>query len=277
MAPVFALYGTWIAARHGAALIPAFVRAAAAPSLGIAAYFAVRLALDVPLFPEGGRYAPAGWTVILRNAAVVVAGVAPWAAAAWLGTSRGTRRGAAMDSGVMIASAVTAVLPSLMLSWQSPNFWYAATPVAALGVTSALRHAARPGRARAAVAGLALASLVACVAVSWRTGAYRWGPYSESSVAQWRSLPRQGGRVIWFDLDSRESYGGLARTIGPGDRLAHALRLASGDPAIEAIACISVLVGPSCESRAGDELYLHSRGRVTRVFDPPAGTWYVMP
>lgn len=276
MAPVLAAYGVWLASRHNGSAITAIARAVAAPCVGIVAYFAVRSALDVPLLPEGGRYGAGTTSTILRNAAIVVAGVVPWGLAAWLGAALGARRDASLRLAAMTATAVAAVLPSLLLPWQSPNFWYAAAPVVALGVTDMLRTAARPGRASIAIAALAAASLTACVAVTWRTGAYRWGTYAESSVAQWAALPRHGKRVVWFDRDSLEHYGGLARTVGPGQRLAHALRLASGDPSVEAVACISVLVGPACATGPGDEMYLHAHGRLTPITAPPPGSWYVM-
>lgn len=277
VAAVFAAYGMWLAPRTRPGSIRAVMQGAAAPCLGIAAYFAVRVALDVPLFPPDGRYAPASPGVIFRNAALIAAGVIPWGAAAWLGAARGTRGQACTGVSVMVGVAIAAVLPSLMLPWQSPNFWYAGAPAVALGITGLLRHAPRPGRAGIAIAGLAIATLAACIAVTWRTGAHQWGRYSESAIADWTSRPREGGRVVWYDLDTRAEYGGLARTIGPGQRLSHALRLASGDASLEAVACISVLVGPPCDAQTGDEMYLHSRGRLTPVAVPPPGAWFVMP
>jgi hypothetical protein len=274
---VFVAYGLWLASRDRALSKPVILGSLAAPVAGIAAYFLTRLLLDIPLFPPRGRYTTGGISPVLVNAAMVIANVLAWALAAWFATTKGARREPAREVAVMAAAAVAAVLPSLMLPWRSPNFLYPAAPIVALGFAHLIARAARPRRASAAAI-LAIALMLAgTIAMAWRAGAYKWGPYTESSIAQWTTFPRHGGRVVWFDLDSRAGYGGLARTVGPGDRLAYALRLVSGDPSIEAGAFVSVLVGPPYTPQAGDELYVHTQGHLQRVAAPPSGPWYQMP
>jgi hypothetical protein len=178
---------------------------------------------------------------------------------------------------MIAAASAAAVLPSLLLSWRSPNFWYAATPAAALGAAGIIRGAVNPRRAFAATAALIVVVLIGCVAAGWKVQAYRWGPYAQSSIEQWRTSSYRGGRVVWFDRDTLAPYGGLARTIGPGDRLSRALRLATGNPSIDAVVCVSVRVAPLYDPRPDDEIFLHSAGRLEALAAPPPGSWYCLP
>ncbi|MBA3949783.1 MAG: hypothetical protein H0X44_07550 [Acidobacteria bacterium] len=276
--PALAAYGLWLASRGRQIARLEMLRAIGAPALGVAAYFLLRFALDIGLFPSHGRYSAGGRGFSITNLVVVLAGVAPWAATALMGSIKNaTQSGRAVELVAMGAAAVAMALPSLLLPWTSPNFWYATVPVVGLGTAALLLRATRPARAFSALSLLMAVVLVACTGAAWRAGAHHWGPYSKASVTHWRTFPRQGGRVVWFDRDNGASYGGLYRTIGPGDRLAHALRVATGDPSIEAVACIDLLVGPPCTVREGDEIYMHSRGRLERLLTPPPGKWYVLP
>lgn len=278
--PALTAYGLWLTARDRRLEHVAIVRAVGAPAVGVATYFLLRVMFDIQLFPAGGRYVAGASGFSIANLAIVFAGVIPWAAAALAGSVEGGRNGwrGTLVEIIALGTAVTAVvLPSLILPWTSPNFWYAAVPVAGLGTAALFSRAARPGHASAAVTLLIVLMLGVCAAVAWRAGAHHWGPYAESSITQWTTFPRNGGRIVWFDRDNRAPYGGLYRTIGPGDRLAHALRVASGDHTIRAVACVDLLVGPPCTIGQGDEIYIHSRGRLERVSAPPPGIWFVLP
>lgn len=276
--PALAAYGLWLASRRGPISRTRMLRAIGAPAAGVAAYFILRFALDIDLFPTRGRYSAGGRGFSLANLAIVLLSMAPWAVAVLAGSSRWRAWQAyGLDLAMMSAAAVAMALPSLLLTWTSPNFWYATVPVVGLGTAEMLRRATRPARACTALALLMIAMLLVCTAAAWRAGAHHWGAYSKAAITHWMTFPRQGGRVVWFDRDNGQSYGGLYRTIGPGERLADALRVATGDFAIEAQACIDLLVGPPCDVREGDELYLHSRGRLERIAAPPPGKWYVLP
>jgi hypothetical protein len=275
--PVLALYGMWLAARERSVSPTTLAKAVAGPAAGLALYFLLRLVIDVPLVPERSRYSLGGIRPLFLNAAVVVMNVLPWAAAAALARIANRRRGVLPELLMMMAAALALTFPSLLLSWSSPNFWYAAVPAVALGGVGLLRRSDRLPTGLSALAALTLVVFIGVTAAGWISGAHRWGPYAESSLRHWTTFPREGGRIIWFDADSRARYGGLARTIGPGARLTYALRLTSGDPSIKALACISILVGPPCIARPGDELYVHEGGRLERVDVPPPGAWYVMP
>lgn len=278
--PGFAAYALWLASRHRPVTRIELLRVIGAPAVGVAAYFLLRIALDIQLFPARGRYTAGGSGFSIVNLAIIIVSVAPWAAAALLGSVQGGNKGwrkALVELAAFGAAVAAVVLPSLILPWTSPNFWYAAVPVAGLGTAALFRHAALPRRASAALAILIALMLIGCAATAWRAGAHHWGPYAESSLTQWRTFPRNGGRIVWFDRDNMQPYGGLYRTIGPGERLARALRVASGDPTIEAVACIDLLVGPPCTINEGDEIYMHSRGRLERVSAPPPGQWFILP
>ena len=278
-APALALYGVWLASRVRHVRVPEMVRAMAVPEAGIVLYLAARIAFDVPLIPARSRYALGGSWPFVRNALIVVANVLPWAAAAFLASgrhSRHERRHAIVAIVILAGAAVAAVFPSLLLTWTSPNFWYAAAPVAALGTAGLIYHAPRPDRAGSALALLMVLALAGVSAAAFERGAHRWGPYSEATVKQWGTFPRHGGRVVWFDADTHARYGGLVRTVGPGLRLTQALRLATGDQSIEAETCISVLVAPLYVPQPGDELFMHSGGRLEPIDEPPPGRWYCL-
>ena len=278
-APALALYGVWLASRVRPVRVPEMLRAMAVPAAGIALYLAARIALGVPLIPAHSRYALGGPWPFVRNALIVVANVLPWAAAAFLAAGshgRHERRRGMVAIVILAAAAVAAVFPSLLLPWTSPNFWYAAAPVAALGTAALIHHAPRPDRASIALALLMVLALAGVSAAAFARGVHRWGPYSEASVRQWLTFPRHGGRVVWFDADTHARYGGLVRTVGPGLRLTEALRLATGDTTIDAETCISVLVAPVYVPQAGDELFLHSGGRLWPITEPPPGRWYCL-
>ena len=280
MTPALVAYALWLSSRERAIDRRSAVRALSAPAAGVVLYFATRILLDVDLLPPRSRYQLGTPAIVLANVLAVAAGVLPWAAAAafgWIGAIRARSRALLVDMAVMAAAAAAAVLPSLLLSWRSPNFWYAAAPVAGVGAAALLRRAPNVSRAFITLSALVIIVLAGCVGAAWRSGAYRWGPYAETSVAQWATLSHRGGRVVWFDLDSRARYGGLARTVGPGDRLTRALRLATGDSSIIATVCVSVLVAPAYVPEDGDELYVHSAGRLERVAAPPTGPWYCLP
>ena len=280
MTPALAGFAVWLASRDRTIPLPAVMRIVGAPAAGVMAYLALRLIFDVPLIPSRGRYSGGRQWPFVLNALVVLAHVLPWAAAALIGSLRsfsGAWRGKAVDVAVLAVTALAMVFPTLFLSWRSPNFLYAAVPVAALAATDFARRALNPGLARFALALLVAATLAGSAASAALRGAHLWGPYSEASVSQWLAFPRQGGRVVWFDADSRARYGGLARTIGTGDRLSYALRLATGDPRVDAEICVSVLVSPPYVQQPGDELYLHSAGRLEPLVLPPPGNWYCHP
>ena len=276
MTPAVVLFAVWLAARGRPVAWPQIARAVGAPVAGVLTYFVLRLIADVPLIPAGGRYGGRNWPGLV-NALVILSHVMPWAGAALIGAAwrgRAAARGQGMDVAVMAIATLGAIFPTLFLSWQSPNFFYAAIPVAALG-TAGLTHGAESrGRSHVALAALIVVALAGSAgSAAWR-GVHLWGPYSEGSLSQWLTYPREGGRVVWFDADSHARYGGLVRTIGPGDRLTYALRLASGDPRIEGEACISVPVSAPYVPRPGDELYLHTAGRLEPLASPPSGNWY---
>ncbi|MDQ3168759.1 MAG: hypothetical protein M3Q55_01330 [Acidobacteriota bacterium] len=276
--PALAWYGAWLASRARPFHFSEALRSVAAPAAGVALYLAVRLAFDVRLIPADSRYALGGSPAVARNALFLAANVLPWAvvAAVAAGAFRERARGALADLAIMIAAAVAVALPSLLLPWTSPNFWYAAVPVASLGTASVLHRTPRPARAAAALALTMVLALGGVSAAAFAAGFHRWGPYSEASVQQFLTFPRHGGRIVWFDRDSHAGYGGLVRTVGPGMRLTHALRLATGDESLEAATCISVLVAPLYVQGPGDELYMHSAGRLEPIATPPPGLWYCL-
>lgn len=281
MTPAFAMLAAWLAVREGQRSVRTGAWLVAPAVVGVLAYLLLRTVVDVPWIPTQGRYGRSGTWRPLLNAAVTLIQVMPWVTAASLGAVSARGRAGRAAGALWVATALATIgviLPTLVLSWQSPNFFYAVTPVAALAAAAASRIGASSRLAFGALTAMLALALVGSVGVAARRGAHRWGPYAQSSLEAWLALPREtGGRVIWFDADSRASYGGLARTIGPGDRLAFALRLATGDASIEAAACISVLVGPPCLAGPGDVLYLHRAGRVERIDEPPPGSWHIMP
>ena len=276
--PALALYGVWLASRARPIRLSEALRAVAAPAAGVMLYLAARVTFDVPLMPAHSRYALGGSWPFLRNTLIITANVLPWALVAFLaaGAVRERARGALAELAVMVAAVVAVALPSLLLPWSSPNFWYAAVPAAALGTTGVLHRAAHPARATAALALTMVLALAGVSGAAFAAGVHRWGPYSEASVRQFRTFPRRGGRVVWFDRDSHARYGGLVRTAGPGLHLTRALRLATGDESLEAATCISVLVAPPYVQRPGDELYMHAAGRLEPIAAPPPGLWYCL-
>ena len=276
--PALACHGAWLASRARPVRRSEALRSVAAPAAGVVLYLAARLAFDVPLIPAQSRYTLGGSWPFVRNALIIAAHVLPWAVVAALaaGALRERARGALAELAIMVAAAVAVALPSLLLPWTSPNFWYAAVPVAALGTAGLLHRAAHPRRAAAALALTMVVTLAGVSAAAFAAGIHRWGPYSEASVAQFLTFPRHGGRIVWFDRDTHASYGGLVRTVGPGIRLTQALRLATGDESLEAETCISVLVAPMYVPQPGDELYMHSGGRVEPIASPPPGRWYCL-
>ena len=276
--PALACYGIWLTSRSRPMHLGDAVRGIAPPAAGVALYLAARLIFEVPLLPAQSRYTLGGSWPFVRNALIVAANVLPWAAVALLasGVPRGRWRGALAGLGVMSGAAVAVALPSLLLPWTSPNFWYAAVPVAALGTAAFMHGAARPRRAALALALTMVLALSGVCTAALAAGFHRWGPYSEASVKQFLTFPRHGGRIVWFDRDSHARYGGLVRTVGPGIRLTQALRLATGDASLEAETCISVLVAPLYVPQPGDELYLHSAGRLEPIASPPPGRWYCL-
>src|SRR5688500_5793498 len=180
--PALACFGVWLASRARRIHPAEALRAVAAPSAGVVLCLAARLVLDVPLIPSQSRYTLGGSWPLVRNAMIVAANVLPWAVVALLasGAIRERRRGALGDLAVMTAAALAVALPSLLLPWTSPNFWYAAVPVAALGTTGFLRRAARPRRAAAALALTMILALAGVSAAAFAAGVHRWGPYSEA-------------------------------------------------------------------------------------------------
>ncbi len=276
--PALACYGIWLASRVRPIHLPEALRGVAAPAAGVVIYLAARLVFEVPLLPAQSRYTLGGSWPFVRNALILAANVLPWAVIAIFasGAIRDRRRGALAELAVMAAAAVAVALPSSLLPWTSPNFWYAAVPVAALGTAGFLNRAGHPSRESAALALTMVVALVGVSGAAFAAGIHRWGPYSEASVAQFLTFPRHGGRIVWFDRDSQAPYGGLVRTVGPGIRLTQALRLATGDESLEAETCISVLVAPLYAPQPGDELFLHSGGRLEPIAEPPPGRWYCL-
>lgn len=275
--PAVAAFAIWLARRERPVTTSQVARAVGPAVAGLLLYLLLRVMIGVPLIPARGRYSGVDIWPVLRNAAGILMHVMPWAFAALAGSIgigwRASRR-LREDLATLAIASLTAVFPTLLLPWQSPNFLYAALPVAALGTAGIARRAVTPSRANVAVALLIVIALAGMTVSAARRGAHLWGPYAKTSLSQWLTYPHAGGRVVWFDADSREPYGGLVRTIGPGDRLTHALRLVSGAPRIVADVCISVQVSTPYAAEPGDELYLHTAGRLEPISSPPPGNWY---
>ena len=209
--PALACYGAWLASRVRSVKLSEALRSVAAPAAGVGLYLAARIVFDVPLIPAQSRYTLRGSWPFVRNALILAANVLPWAVVALVasGSIRDRGRAALADLVIVTAGAVAVALPSLLLPWNSPNFWYAALPVAALGAAGLLHGGPRPGRAAVALALTMVVSLAGVSAAAFSAGIHRWGPYSEASVRQFLTFPRHGGRIVWFDRDSQAPYGGL--------------------------------------------------------------------
>ncbi len=264
---LLALYGgagTRVDRRRWTGLALAFATAAAGLLI-------LAIVAGISLLPEAGRYRlSVGWHSA-RHLAVLAGHAAIWLAIPLMAGGVRTLRMARREIVLAAGWAVLSVLPTLLLTWQSPGHLY----VALFGTALAAGRLWASLGERSRITALALpvvAALVLAVAATFaaRRDILRWGPINRQVLADWQMLRRPGdARVVIFDSDNGVRNRGLARLIGPGIRLRDALRLVSREPIEAATICIDLIEGPPYAPEPGDALFEHRDGRLRRVTAPP--------
>ena len=250
--------------RRGVGLAIAF-GIAAAIFLGLAAF------AGAAIVPETGRYKFAVGLHTARHLLVLGAHVGVWLAVPFIAI--GLRAPRLFRDDLLLASgwAILSVLPTLLLTWQSPGHLYLALFGTALA--GGRMWAALDERSRVAAAGLPVVALLVfagAAGLAAQRQILQWGPITRQVLADWQGMRRpDDGRVIFFDADNDAPYHGVVRLIGPGIRLREALRFASREPIARASICIDVIVGPPYVAEEGDALFVHDDGRLQRVDAPP--------
>jgi hypothetical protein len=246
--------GTW----------PRLALVTAAAALGFAGLMAFA---GVSAVPAAGRYQLTVGIHTVRHLAVLLAHVAIWLAIPML--RRGAAgRGSSRDA-ILLATgwAVASVLPTLLLTWQSPGHLYLALFGTALAAGPVWADRAEGSRiADAALPAIAVLVFAAAAGFAVSRGLLRWGPITRQVLTDWQALRQPGDRrVVIFDADNAAWHQGLARLLGPGIRLREALKLVSREPLADATICIDLVEGPPYAPQQGDALFLNSGGRLRRV------------
>ena len=234
-------------------------------------FLALAMLAGATLVPESGRYRFSIGLHTARHLVVLGAHVGVWLAVPLVARGRQATHLFRDDLALATGWAILSVLPTLLLTWQSPGHLYLALFGTALA--GGRMWASLDERSRTAAIGLpVVAALVfaGAAGLAARHQMLQWGPMTRQILTDWQGLRRAGdARVIIFDADNDAPYHGVVRLIGPGIRLREALRLFSREPIARASICIDVIVGPPYVAEPGDALFLHSGGRLTRVDAPP--------
>jgi hypothetical protein len=234
-------------------------------------FFALATLAGATLVPDSGRYQFSLGLHTARHIVVLGAHVAVWIAVPLLARRRVALRVFRDDLALAAGWAILSVLPTLLLTWQSPGHLYLALFGTALA--GGRMWASLDERSAPAAFGLPLVAALVCIGaagVVTQRQILAWGPMTRQILTDWQSLRRPADeRVIIFDADNDAPYHGVVRLIGPGIRLREALTLFSRARVARASICIDVIVGPPYVAEPGDALFVNDNARLHRVDAPP--------